>query len=67
MTTIALSLTKKSFFKFSLVAEMSKLFSAVAQEVAMQRAINELESLSDRQLRDLGIERHDIAKRVRGL
>ena len=67
MTTLALSLRKKSFLKFNVIAEIAKLFRAVTQEVAMQRAIIELNALSDRQLRDLGIERHNIAKRVRGL
>ena len=67
MTTIALSRNTKSSAKFSPFASMAKFFKSVAQEISMQRAIVELESLNDRQLRDLGIERHDIAKRVRGL
>lgn len=67
MTTLALSLNTKSFAKFAPFAALLKMFKAVAQEIAMQRAISELEILSDRQLNDLGIARSEISKRVRGL
>lgn len=67
MTTIALSLKSKSFLKSNLLADAVKLFKAIPQELAIQRAIAELHGLSDRQLADLGIARGDIEKRVRGL
>ena len=67
MTTLALSLRAKSFVKFTPFAEIAKLLKAVATEIAMQRAITELNGLNDRQLADLGIARADIEKRVRNI
>ena len=67
MTTLALSLKTKSFLKFNPFAELLKLLKAVSHEVAMQRAITELNNLSDRQLADLGIARSEIVKRVRNI
>ncbi|MGE4252875.1 MAG: DUF1127 domain-containing protein [Parvibaculaceae bacterium] len=43
-----------------LVTLFKRAFSGIGRHVGRIRAVNELEQLSDRQLRDIGIERRQI-------
>ena len=65
MTTLALSLKTKSFDKFNLFSDIKAIAQKLMAEIAISRTIAELQALSDRQLNDLGMERADIAQRVR--
>jgi len=53
------------YARISALAE--QVSTAVRQENEAQRAIDELSSLNERQLRDIGILRSDIEVAVRGL
>lgn len=47
-------------------AKWTALKAAVKAELEIQQAIYELRSMSDRDLDDMNIARHEIAARVRG-
>lgn len=43
---------------------LARGFAAVVATLKRARAINDLEALTDARLKDIGVERHDIAGRI---
>jgi uncharacterized protein YjiS (DUF1127 family) len=57
--------TLKTLFSFSILDDLAELRATLRAEAARRRSyartVAELEGLSDADLRDIGISRHDIA------
>lgn len=43
---------------------LARGFAALAAMLKRERAINDLETLTDARLKDIGVERRDIARRI---